>query len=128
MRNYALIFLVVFGCCSCAHDRAEPAVVCSTPDTVSFSRDLIPLFAQNCNDAGCHSGSSAAANLNLDAAHAYAALHASGSGYIDTINPKYSLLYAQMNSVSNPMPPSGKLDKCKLEMVLRWIEQKAKNN
>jgi hypothetical protein len=99
-----------------------------TPDTVSFSRDIIPLFNQHCNTAGCHSGSNPKGNLNLEPTLAYSQLMKNGSGYIDTINPLFSVLHASMNSVSNPMPPIGRLDKNKLDLVLKWIEQKAKNN
>ena len=67
-------------------------------------------------------------NLNLESAVSYGNLLDPQMGYVDTINPSSSLLYNSMNSTSNPMPPNGKLDKCKIELILKWIEQKAKNN
>jgi hypothetical protein len=33
-----------------------------------------------------------------------------------------------MKSVNNPMPPNGALEKCKLDLILKWIEQGAQNN
>lgn len=99
---------------------------CSTPDTVSFSNDIQPIFNEHC--ISCHAGSSPAGNLNLQSSESYQNLLDSQSGYVDTITPASSILYSSMNSVNNPMPPNGKLDKCKIELVLKWIEQKAKNN
>ena len=78
--------------------------------------------------AGCHSGSNPKGNLNLENSESYEQLWRKKSGYIDTLNPSLSVLYASMNSSSNPMPPAGKLDNCTVELILRWIQQKAKNN
>jgi hypothetical protein len=124
----AIIFVLGLVLGSCTRDKGELEVICNTPALVSFNTDIKPIFSQHCIDAGCHSGANPAAGLNLNPSHAYANLNASGTGYIDTINPKFSVLYAEMNSVSSPMPPNGKLDPCTLQLVLRWIEQKAKNN
>jgi hypothetical protein len=119
------------SCCSCSYDH-ESAIpqgkTCSFPDTVSFSKHIQPIFNASCNIAGCHSGNQPSGNLNLEPAIAYSQLMRPGKGYIDTITPQYSLVYAQMNSVSNPMPQSGKLDQCTVDLVLRWVQQKAKNN
>jgi len=113
---------------SCTYDVAEPVIVCKTPDTISFGRDIIPILNAECNTNGCHSGNSPSGGLNLEQAFAYKELMKSGSGYIDTVITKYSVLYAQMNSKSNPMPPKGKLDACKIDLVFKWIQQRAKNN
>ena len=69
-----------------------------------------------------------AGSFNLEPDRAYEELNDPGSGYLDTLQPHISLLYAQMISVSTPMPPSGNLDDCTTDLVLKWIEQKAKNN
>ncbi len=133
MTKVKRVYFILFICfvCSCTKDVGKlpkVEVQCVVPSTVSFAQDMTPLFNAYCNTGGCHSGGSAAGNLNLEPAAAYAALNKSGSGYIDTVTPNFSLLYAQMISASSPMPPTGKLDDCKLQMVLKWIQQKAKNN
>jgi hypothetical protein len=130
MKYFILIlFLMLCIYSSCTYEKVEPASLkCTPPDSVSFSGDIQPIFNAHCIDGGCHSGSSPGGHLDLTASLSYGQLMASGSGYVDTLIPKYSLLYAQMNSVSNPMPPSGKMDKCTLQLVLKWIQQKAKNN
>ena len=127
-KNIAVLILAAGALYSCTYEKAELNISCSTPETVSFSNDILPVFNKHCNTAGCHSGSSPEGGLNLEPASAYSQLMSSGSGYVDTITPKYSVLHAYMNSVSDPMPPTGKLDKCTVDLVYKWIEQKAKNN
>ncbi len=126
---YFILFTLIIMSCTKEVGKQPPApVIDCVPSTVSFSQNVIPLFNAHCNTSGCHSGSFPAGNLNLEASSAYAQLHQSGKGYIDTITPNFSLLYAQMISVTQPMPPTGKLEDCKTGIILRWIQQKAKNN
>ena len=125
--------LSIISCCSCVHHNKEevkPVADCSTvlPQTVFFNHDILPLFGKNCSLSGCHSGTSPAGNLNLEPSVAYSKLSKPGSGYIDTLNPEHSVLYSALVSVSNPMPPTGNLDKCDIELIRRWMLQKAKNN
>ena len=125
-------FIVVVATNSCTKEKAQPvspdvtAISCDTIETVSFSQHIMPLFNQHCNTAGCHGGSSPRGNLNLEGSVAYTQL--TTKGYIDTLKPNFSILYAEMMSTVRPMPPSGKLDTCKTNLVLKWIQQKAKNN
>lgn len=129
MKKYLFIaILSVLLTEACTYEKVEPNSVCETPPLVSFQKDVQPIFDTHCNNAGCHSGTNPAGNLNLEATQSYAQLWRKKSGYIDTITPTFSVLYASMKATSNPMPPSGKLDACTLELVLKWIEQKAKNN
>ena len=129
MKKYlSVVGLLFLFLDSCTYEKVEPRSACMPPDVVSYSRDIQSIFDTHCNMAGCHSGTTPTGNLNLEAASSYDQLWRKKSGYIDTLNPTYSVLYASMNSTSSPMPPSGKLDKCSLELVLKWIQQKAKNN
>jgi len=73
-------------------------------------------------------GAFPAGGLNLENAHAYTELSQAGSGYLNVANPKHSILYSMMNSPANTMPPDGKLQQCKIDLILKWIEQGAKNN
>lgn len=116
-------FLLLLSC-----TKAKVGDVCNLPSNVSFKRDIQPIFNANCNTSGCHTGSKPKGGLNLDSTQAYAALQNPKSGYIDTLNPSASLLYISMTSISNPMPPNGKLSKCTTDLILKWITQKAKNN
>lgn len=126
--------MLVLSCYACRYDKyeqVEPAKeVCLPvlPDSVSFSKHIIPLLNKNCNTSGCHSGLSPEGKLNLEPAVAYSKLSKKGSGYIDTINPKNSVLYSAVVSASNPMPPTGRLDDCSIELIYKWMQQKGKNN
>ncbi len=98
------------------------------PDTVSFSNNLLPMFRSHCSTSGCHAGSMPAGNLNLEDGQAYSQLHQPGRGYINTNKPEFSVLYTEMISTTQPMPPTGNLNECETGKVLKWIEQGAKNN
>ena len=130
--NYFLIIVKAFIllaftviCFSCTYTKIEPTCTKALPDSISFNDHIIPIFNANCNTANCHSGSSPAGFLDLSPSVAYSKLLKKGSGYVDTINPKNSILYIQITST---MPPSGDMDPCDIAMILKWIEQKAKNN
>jgi hypothetical protein len=124
-----LLFLICLTfSISVACKKATVEEVCTTPTEISYKRDIQPIFNSNCATSGCHSGTNSAGGLNLEASVSYQNLTASKSGYIDTMYPSASLLYSSMTSISNPMPPNGKLSKCTTDLILAWIKQKAKNN
>lgn len=126
------LYLLLLSLVSCAYNKVPkeigPEIACASPDTISFSKQVLPILVNNCAITSCHSGRTPEGNFNLEASVAYATLSKSGSGYIDTLNPRFSVLYSSMVSVSQPMPPSGKLDKCTLAIIEKWMAQKAKNN
>ena len=124
--GFCLLSILLLATC-CTYDHQEE-ITCSPPAVVSFSRDIQPIFDAHCAMIDCHAGALPAGNLNLEAGLSYAKLHHPGSGYIDTLKPTFSVLYAQMISVTNPMPPTGKLDDCTLGLILGWMGQGAKNN
>jgi hypothetical protein len=128
--NKRLAIVMLFFLLSCRWDKVEPLSIDTLqsclPDTVSLSRDLQPLFNYNCVGTYCHSGPTSPGHVNLDAGASYNAMI--NGGYIDLQQPSQSLLYSQMMSVSNPMPPDGRLDKCKTDLILKWIQQGAPNN
>jgi hypothetical protein len=124
MSKYLWLLLLA----GCMNDKYEAVPQCVLPDTVSFSNHILPLFNAHCNTAGCHSGNHPEANFNLSPESAYMQLMEPGGGYVDTINPEFSVLYSAVVSVSNPMPPTGKLEKCSTDLILKWISQNAPNN
>ena len=133
MKNKAFLYSLLLICIvSCTHNSVDTefATVCKsdTTNTISFSRDVIPLFVANCNNAGCHTGSNAAGHLCLDSAVAYSQLYQAGTGNIDTVVPKNSLLYSQLLSTADPMPPGGQLSKCDIAMIYKWIQEGGRNN
>jgi hypothetical protein len=127
MKNFKFIIVfVILIITKCGREKAEP--ICFYPDQVSFANDIQPIFNQYCANSNCHGGSNPQAGLNLEASVSYMELFTPGKGYIDTLNPKYSLLYSQITNKTSPMPPDGNMSPCLTRMILKWIEQKAKNN
>lgn len=119
---FFLAVLCLMAACK-SKESCEPE-----PSTVSFSNALQPLLSQNCAKAPCHGGAQPAGGLDLSEVNAYQQLTQSGSGYVKPGNANGSLLYIQMNSIANPMPPSGKLTDCQLELVKNWINQGGLDN
>jgi hypothetical protein len=126
MQKTIWLFLLITGMIFSASCKKTVYIAPVVPDTVSFSKHIIPMFNQYCNNPGCHSGYQPQGNLDLSSSAAYQQLMSKSA--IDTLHPSSSLLYSQMNSINKPMPPSGKLDTFYLKEVLRWIEQGARNN
>jgi hypothetical protein len=118
------VVLLVVGITGCYKDILSPGNdPTAPPQAVSFSGDLIPLFVANCATSGCHDvvpGHSP----SLTAAKAYNAL-VSG-GFINTIVPTSSILYAEVKSGN--MPPSGALTTSDIQKILDWIRNGAPNN
>ena len=84
------------------------------------------MFSTNCSLSGCHISPNPKGNVDLSASVAYSQLWK--HQLVDTLHPEQSVLYIQMNSVSNPMPPTGRLPDETIAMVYKWIQQKAPNN
>ncbi len=122
---FILLISVIVIDLSCTKHVVDPVCTQTLPKTISFSKHILPILNANCNSSDCHSGNSPAGFLDLSSSVAYSKLMKKGSGYVDTINPSNSILYTQITS---SMPPSGKMDPCNIDMILKWIEQKAKNN
>jgi hypothetical protein len=129
---FLLLFLWISSCVYHRQEEVAPSAECPTksklPDTVSFKKNILPLLISNCASSGCHSGRSPKGNLSLDSTQAYIQLSKKGSGYIDTIQPAFSILYGVLISPNNPMPPAGPLPPCDIEMIRKWMEQKARKN
>ncbi|MBO9698938.1 MAG: hypothetical protein J7604_01950 [Sporocytophaga sp.] len=129
-KNIFVLMLTAIWLYGCQYDtQKEDPCKLALQDSVSFKGDLLPIFQNNCATGfECHAGQSPAGGLNLEASQAYSNLTRPKSGYVDTINPSRSLLYAALISVTQPMPPYGKLDDCSIEQILKWMDDNAKNN
>ncbi len=91
---------------------------------VSYSKDINPIFTEDCATPNCHITGGQVPNLI--AAESYNELL--NLGYVDTLNPEASILYQRLISTTKPMPPSGKLNPEEIGYVLAWIKQGAQNN
>ena len=116
-----LVLVSAFAIVRCTYDVSLGPVI---TDDVSFSNDIIPIFNQSCNSAGCHNTGGAAPDLT--ASNAFQALNS--GGYINTASPDQSELYLWMKGDRRlPMPLSGPNQNYNAT-VLAWISQGAQNN
>jgi len=132
LRKKVVVGLIVMGITFlqfCTYKKAEPEPDCSMViDTVSFKQDIIPILTANCALTGCHTTPDAQSGLNLSASIAYSQLLNPSKGYVVAGNPLYSVMYAQITTATQIMPPTGKMDNCSINIIKIWIQQGAKNN
>ena len=116
--------LLATGFTGCYKDVLSPGQDPSAPpQAVSFSGDLLPLFAANCATAGCHDAAPSH-KPSLTADKAFNAI--TGGGYVNTLVPGNSILYGEVKSGS--MPPSGALRPADIQKILDWIRNGSPNN
>lgn len=110
---------------SCTKEVIKPKEVTILEETVSFSTDVVPIFANSkCND--CHSNTgSAKAIINFESSSLADDLNS--KGMIDKQNPFESIIYtiAKPGAQHKGTYEYGVDDASKL---VTWISQGAKNN
>ena len=125
-----VIMMVIISACT----RDEASVFTCQPcsaSTISFSKEIIPIFHTSCAVSGCHTGPAASApgQVSLDSAVAYTQATHPGKGYVNTGDPNSSLLYSELLAGSfNHMPVGGQLDACSIQKIFCWIQQGGLNN
>lgn len=95
--------------------------------TVSFSKDLVPLFTANCAITGCHATGGHAPDLMPD--KAYNSL-INDPDFVLVKDPENSTLYKRLTGKLSPAMPMGKPSNPSNinSLVLAWIKQGAKKN
>jgi hypothetical protein len=102
------------------------------PVEAAFAAVQTDILTPNCARAGCHTGSSAAANLNLSNGFTYKNIVNVKSREDPSFmlvlpgNASKSFLYLQISN--GIMPPTGKLSQGKIDQVAAWINNGAQNN
>ena len=94
--------------------------------TVSFSKDMLPVFTKSCALSGCHSAGGTAPDLS--AANAYNSI-INGS-FVNLGTPASSELYLWLTGKRAVAMPSGAANNPSNinQLVLAWVKQGAKNN
>lgn len=92
--------------------------------TVTFSKDIIPIFTNSCALAGCHA--SGGRTPDLSAANAYNSLKI--GNYFNTATPENSTIYLWMTGKKSTVMPVGGMNKNYNALMLAWIKQGANNN
>jgi hypothetical protein len=90
------------------------------PQYVSYSGELAPLFNSNCALSGCHLAGGHHPYLNTEVSYNELV----NGGFVNTLVPKESILYIQINSNMQQFIPNAS-DRQK---VYDWIRNGAPNN
>ncbi len=90
------------------------------PMAVSYNTDLKPLFSTNCALSGCHVSGAHQPYMTPDISY----LQIINGGFVNTVIPKASILYIQINGDMKEHIPSA-TDRQK---VYDWIRNGAPNN
>ncbi len=120
-----IVYLTIIAVCifnSCEWSYVEPPE--PIPD-VSFNDDILPILVSHCES--CHQVDKVSPELILSAEMAYNQLLYDGlnAPYVNTDDPEASSLYFRLNL---DMPQFGLLSTDKIAMILKWIQDGAKND
>ncbi len=136
--------LLLGGCYETTYDKAVAALnACGTttpppppppPPTGSFGPNFSEIqagvFTPDCATSGCHSGSSPAASLNLEAANSYtmlvgvASTQSAGTQRVSPTNPNTSYLIQKLEGsgvTGSQMPPGSPLAQSDIDVIRQWI-------
>lgn len=115
--------LLISGCVKDATVTIVPTVT----KTVSFKKDLLPLFVKNCATGGCHSEGAKAPILTEK--KAYESLKADPE-FINLAKPEESEIYLFLTGKKSPAMPMGAASNPGNinAYFLAWVKQGAKNN
>jgi len=119
LKVFSVILILSAVIYSCEYDHPVPITIEDEP--VSFSTQIQPIFDAGCNGSGCHS--TGAIPPDLTTANSYSSLLL--NDMIETVNPASSELYTSLSSGSMKSYVSSPTDAA---LILKWIEQGAKNN
>ncbi|HPD63886.1 MAG TPA: hypothetical protein P5050_00870 [Bacteroidia bacterium] len=115
-------FTGIFIFTGCEYEFIVPKKVVITDTVISFTNKIIPIFNQKCNMTGCHVAGHF--KVDLTPANAYNDLFA--KGLIDTLQPDQSKLYVKLTTPGGSH--DGRSTATEQALILKWIEQGAKNN
>ena len=97
-----------------------------SPDTVYFSRDILPLLKSNCAKSGCHDAISHQDGIILDNFQ-----HVMSSDVVRAFRPDNSDLFESITETNPnkrmPEPPNQPLTADQIDLIEKWILQGAKD-
>ena len=108
----------------CYKDKTVYPDAAAVTTTVSFVKDIIPIFNKSCNINGCHS--TGGQTPDLSESNAFASLII--GNYYDTNSPENSFIYLKMTGKKGTIMPVGGINKDYNALILAWIQQGAANN
>ena len=122
MKYILLVILIVIclvqsGCYYDKHDVLNPATFSCDTAIVTYSGTVNPIITANCT--GCHSGTNAPLNINLDL-YATVNMQALNGKLLGTITHSQGF---------SPMPKNApRLNDCNIARIKKWIDAGAPNN
>ena len=124
MRPIVVYLFMIAVCLLASCERSYVAPPEPIPD-VSFNEDILPILVANCKS--CHEMDKVFPGLILSTEMAYNQLLFDGANapYVNTNDPEASSLYFRLNL---DMPQFGLLSNTKIAMILKWIQDGAKND
>lgn len=133
MRNFLFLSLFLMLAAACRHEPVLPpggngggsGKPCS-PDSVYFSRDVLPILVSNCAKSGCHDAASREEGIVLDSYN-----NVMATGDVRPGRPGNSDLYEVLLESDPdkrmPRPPADPLSAPQVALIRKWIEQGAQN-
>jgi YVTN family beta-propeller protein len=132
-RENAFILILLFSSVvfvsSCR--KSNPV---ETTSPVKYSMEVQPLFNQKCATSGCHAGANPAEDLNLTSWDALLRGSHHGAMVIPFRAEKSHLIWhvnhdTTIAPVAAPhMPPGGHLPHAEVDLLMRWINEGARND
>lgn len=129
-KAFFLLTVFTLSIYSCEKDSGpyivNPPTV-ATPVLVSYINEIQPIFNDYC--ITCHDEFHP--SLNLKTCCSWDQLLNSGASapYVDTITPINSLLHQRITGTVAPQMPFGTpLSTSDIDLILKWIEEGARNN
>ena len=115
---------------SCKHEVLSPTYSYCDSDSVYYKNSIAPLLGASCgsSDINCHHGSSNQ-NEGVDLSSWYSIMHSGEEDLIQPGNPYNSKIIEEIDEGN--MPPGTStysIGNDERELLIKWIEQGAKNN
>jgi hypothetical protein len=127
MKNiiqYVIMVIVSLMATSCYYDEMPPEAPIDIPDVVSYSKDIQPLWDQDC--VSCHKTGTIPPDLT--AANSYLALTKNNKYVVPGNAAASSLRKSLTGDGAAIMPTAGKWSDSKIALVDKWINDGALNN
>ncbi|WP_295234763.1 hypothetical protein [Sediminibacterium sp.] len=123
IASIVLLVAVLVGCVKTT--TVVKSAGASITTTMSFSKDILPIFEKSCATSGCHGAGGKTPVLTTSSAYNSLLI----GKYFKVNDPENSLLILWMNGKKSPVMPLGAApDATNTAKIYAWINQGAKNN